>query len=147
MFVKSTALACASAINAGNIVRSSSRQFKISTRETFIFDKEIDGFDNIDVFKSIWDRVNAGQPLTEKVGIKRTVEDVQLVTEQEERLLMLPDYIGGIAHAATSQANVLAASQVSSECVRRQQLHFAQAPGYLLVREPFSLTLSEILNG
>jgi len=147
MFVRSTALACGSAINSGNVIRVPKRKYEISTEESYIFDKEIDGIDNIEVFKGIWHRQNGGLQRAEQLGIRRTVEDVRLATEQEERLLMLPDYIAGIAHAAASRANVLAASHVSAGCVERVQRRFNLAPAYRLLREPFSLTLSEILGG
>jgi hypothetical protein len=146
IYVKSTTLACASAVRTGNVVRASTRQHGITTRETLIVDKEIDGTDNIEVFRNIWHRSNAGQPLTETLGIKRTFDDIKFVTEQEDRLLMLPDYVAGIAHAANSKANVLAASKVSPECVQSTQRRFEQTPRYVLVCEPFSLTLSEILG-
>lgn len=121
MFVKATALACASAIEAGNVALAPRGKHRISTRESLIFDKEIDGVDNIEVFKNIWHRQNDRPQLTEQFGIRRSVEDVRLATEQEERLLMLPDYIAGIAHANISRANVLAASVVSVDCVQRMQ--------------------------
>lgn len=147
MFVQATALACASAIKAGNVARVPRGKHWISTRESLIFDKEIDGVDNIEVFKSIWQRQNDRTQLAEQFGIRRSVEDVRLATEQEERLLVLPDYIAGIAHAHISRANVLAASLVSVDCVQRMQRRFEQTSGYQFLQEPFSLELDEILSG
>jgi hypothetical protein len=40
-------------------------QYAILTRGTFIFEKEIDGVENVEVFKSIWHRQNAGRPLAD----------------------------------------------------------------------------------
>lgn len=145
MFTTSTALACASAIKTGNVVSASTRQHGLSTRETLIFDSEIDGADNVEVFKHIWHVMNAGQPLTESLGIKRTIESVQIVTEQQDRLLLLPDYVAGIAHAAASQAHVLAASRVSAEFARNTHRRLEQSPRYRLMCEPFPLALPEIL--
>ena len=47
--------------------------------------------------------------------------DVQLKTEQQDRLLLLADYVAGIAHAFVSQADVLASSKVGAACVRHEQ--------------------------
>jgi hypothetical protein len=146
LFVKSTTLACASAIKAGNIVQMPRGKHRFATEESFIFDKEIDGADNIEVFKNIWHRQNDSPQLAEQFGIRRNVKEVRLVKEQDEQLLMLPDYIAGIAHACTSRANVLAASKVSADCAQRTQRRFEQAPAYQFVCEPFSLKLTEILG-
>ena len=146
MFGTSITLACANAIKTGNVVRASTRKYGLSTKETLILDNEIDGVDNVAVFKSIWHRMNAGQPLTESLGIRRTIEDVRLATEQQDRLLLLPDYVAGIAHAKVSQANVLSASRVNAEYVRNIHQRIEQSPRYQLMSEPFSLTFSEILG-
>lgn len=90
--------------------------------------------------------MNVGQPLTETLGITRTFEDVQLLTEQQDRLLMLPDYIAGITHAAVSQTDVLAASRVSVEYVKSTLHRLTQTPRYRLICEPFPLIFSEILG-
>lgn len=146
LFVKSTTLACAGAIKAGNIVQVTRAKHRFATEESFIFDKEIDGVDNIEVFKSIWHRQNDYPQLTEQFGIRRNMKEVRLVKEQDEPLLMLPDYIAGIAHACTSRANVLAASEVSADCAQRAQKRFEKASAYQFVCEPFSLKLREILG-
>lgn len=146
MFGMSTTLACATAIKTGHVVQSSNRRKFLSTNETIILDNEIDGHDNIQVFMSIWERMNAEQALTESVGIRRNFVDVKLLTEQQESLLLLADYVAGIAHACTSQADVLAASKVSLACVQHEQKRLAQIPQYHLLRAPFALTFSEILG-
>lgn len=146
MYVKSIALSFAGAAAGKNLVLSSNPKHRISTNETLILDKEIDGDYNVEVFQNIWNLLNAGSQLSEELGIRRNFDELRFATEQEDRLLMLPDYVAGIAHAAFSQANVLAASRVSAECVHNIQKRFGKSPHYLLEREEFSLTLSEIIG-
>ncbi|TXF99207.1 hypothetical protein [Massilia arenae] len=146
MFVTSTSYAFISAVNAENILGSSNRPYKIATNETLIFDKEIDGDYNIDVFNGIWRRMNERKQDTELHGVRRNIDEVLFTTEQEDRLLMLPDYVAGIAQAALSQANVLARSQVTAQCVQSVQQRLKQAPHYILKSEQFSLTHSDIFG-
>lgn len=146
LFVQSTTLACATTIRNGNVVRLAPRRHGLSTHETLVLDNEIDGPDNIDVFKSIWQRMNAGQQLSEVLGIRRNFVDVQLKTEQQDRLLLLADYVAGIAHAFVSQADVLAASKVSAACVQHEQERLSRMPQYQLLCDPFMLKFSEILG-
>ncbi|MFC5478823.1 hypothetical protein [Massilia suwonensis] len=145
MFGRSTTLACAMAIKSGNVVRSAARQRGLSTAEILVLDDEIDGVDNVAVFKSIWERMNGQQLLTESLGIRRNFVDVRLMTEQQDPLLLLADYVAGIGHASASRADVLVASRVGTECVRRQQERLIRVPQYHFIRKPFALKFSEIL--
>jgi hypothetical protein len=146
MFVRTTAMVFASVIKANKFGGARRPPFNISTNETLIFDKEIDGEDNIEAFKSIWPRISEQEQLSELFGIRRNVNGMRFATEQDETLLLLPDYVAGIAHAGRSRANVLAASQVSTQIARSAQNRFEQASSYLISSEQFSLTHSDIFS-
>jgi hypothetical protein len=146
MFAQSTTLACGTAIKTGNVVQSSKQQKILSTSETLILDNEIDGEDNIEVFMGIWERMNTKQSLIKSIGIERNFIDVKMKTEQQERLLLLADYVAGIAHAFTSQANVLAASKVSLTRVKYEQQRLMRMTQYHLLNRPFDLSFSNILG-
>lgn len=146
MFVRATAMVFAGVIKGNKFGGALRPPFNISTAENLIFDKEIDGEYNIDTFNSIWPRINGQKQLSELFGIRRTINDMRFATEQDEPLLMLPDYVAGIAHAASSKADVLAASQVTLQCMQSTQKRFKQSSNYLFDAEQFSLVHSDIFN-
>jgi hypothetical protein len=145
LFVKSTTLACAHGIKIGNIPRMIGLHKDLTTHESLVFDKEIEGVDNIQAFKAIWERANAFQPMTESLGIKRRIVAVDLLTEQEEPLLMFADYAAGIAHAALSEVDTLAQSRVSAKAAYDAHQRLLTARNYLEMSETFSLRFDEIV--
>lgn len=107
-------------------------------RQAMIFDNEIEGDDNVEVFQDLWEARNSDQPLTNLLGIHQQVTSVILSTEQDEPLLLLPDYVAGLVHAAKSTANVLSASQISRPSALRLYEKMRRSPKYAEIMEPFS---------
>lgn len=96
----------ACAIATGHALRISSKNRIIDNsgksliERSLIFDSDISGEENLDVFKSLWKNSEYSQPLVERMGFRLLTKDVRVATEQQEPLLYLADYIAGIAHAA-----------------------------------------------
>jgi hypothetical protein len=65
-----------------------------------VCDSDISGKENIEVFQSFWDQRHAPISRLATLGFKVTNEAARVATEQEEPLLLLPDYAAGIAHAS-----------------------------------------------
>lgn len=62
-----------------------------------ICDSDIEGKENIEVFKSLFERAGEKpQPILAAHGLHHYVRATELRTEEEEPLLLLPDYIAGI---------------------------------------------------
>ena len=64
--------------------------------QTLIFDDELGG-ESRESFIELWNGARL-QPRTQAVGVTFTTCDVQLTTEQDEPLLLLPDYVAGLHH-------------------------------------------------
>lgn len=64
-------------------------------------DSDIQGEDNVRVFKLIWEVFTSSpQSLLAQAGLIVSVRSVGLATEEEEPLLLLPDYVAGVFQAA-----------------------------------------------
>jgi hypothetical protein len=60
-----------------------------------------------------------GSDLLNRSTCVRKIESLWVTTEERERLLLLPDYLAGILHAANSASDTLSRSQVSSAMAKR----------------------------
>jgi hypothetical protein len=89
----------------------------ITIGQTLIFDEELGG-ESRESFMEFWNGARP-QTSTQAVGVTFKTCDVQLTTEQDEPLLLLPDYVAGLHHClqladagpntfplTTSEANV-----------------------------------------
>lgn len=65
-----------------------------------ICDSDISGEENLEVFRSFWDKRHAPKSRLAKLGVSLAYEEARVLTEQEEPLLLLADYAAGIAHAS-----------------------------------------------
>jgi len=71
---------------------------------TIVCDSDIQGAENISVFKDLW---TAGESkLLAQIGLARYTRSVQLATEQQEPLLLLPDHLAGATHAFLAPTGV-----------------------------------------
>lgn len=113
-------------------------------RETMIFDDEIQGDDNVEVFLELWKARNAHQPLANILGIHQEVVNVSLKTEQEEPLLLLPDYVAGLVHSGNSNAHVLSASKVTSSAAHRLHELIRRSRKYAEIVEPFAYRYHDV---
>ena len=64
-----------------------------------VFDSDISGSENVDVFKSFWEKKSIPRSRLAELGVRMAHVDVSVSTEQEEPLLLLADYAAGIAHS------------------------------------------------
>jgi hypothetical protein len=84
-----------------------------------ILDKEIDGSDNQEALIYLWKEINFHQPISNSMGLNRITPRIKLETEQSEPLLLLADYVAGIAHAVKSNADTLNSSQITKDSVMK----------------------------
>ena len=94
------ALALAQAIKIARTTGLLDFRGKELIERTIVCDSDIQGDENIAVFKSFWERSDQNQPLMEKLGVRFITRSVNVMTEQDEPLLLLSDYAAGIAHSA-----------------------------------------------
>lgn len=68
----------------------------ITIGQTLFFDDELGG-ESRESFMELWNGARP-QPRTQAVGVTFKTCDVRLTTEQDEPLLLLPDYVAGLNH-------------------------------------------------
>lgn len=142
-------LAEATAILAGHCIKSNrfpeNRSGTLEVDEDHIYDAEVDGADNVAVFREIWDARNAHQPLAESLGLRMRARTIQFSTEQGEPLLLLPDYVAGVVHCAYSTDDTLSASRVSRMCAQAAYRELKAWPNFQDVEGDFDLDYFDIL--
>ena len=100
LFGLAFALASAHAVKIGPSNRIVDYRGRELIERTILCDSDIQGEENIAVFRSLWDRHDGSQPLLDKLGIRFTTSEVRVVTDDDEPLLLLADYAAGLAHSS-----------------------------------------------
>ena len=144
LYGQCSTLAVAHSVKVGKLPRPASQRQILHVRESHIYDREIDGDENVQAFLEAWAARNQYQPLTNLLGVKLEAVSVHQLTEQAEPLLLLADYGAGIAHAAHSSANTLSASAVTPDCARRAYASLRTTSGYTEIAEDFNLRYYDI---
>lgn len=79
-----------------NAIERANAHGPITIGQTLIFDDELGG-ESRESFMELWNGARP-QPRTQAVGVTFKTCDVRLTTEQDEPLLLLPDYVAGLHH-------------------------------------------------
>ena len=117
LFGESATLSVAHAIRSGSLPPVRSLSGKVHIAHSLVFDSELEGEENIDAFADTWRTSNNHQPLVASLGIEYKATTMQIATEQQEPLLLMPDYIAGLVHAKNSDSDTLKYSQVTHSAV------------------------------
>lgn len=144
LFAHASSLTIAHTINTVRIPRSRTSRKPTLIRESLVLDNEIQGQENIDMFMELWEATNAHQPLIDLLGIHKEVVSLSLSTEQEEPLLLLPDYVAGLTHVAHSKADVLSVSKVSASTATHLHSLLRKSRKYTESSESFRYRFHEI---
>jgi len=98
------------------------------------------------VFKNFWARSDEDQPQIERAGFRFITREVIVTTEQAEPLLLLADFVAGIAHSALIEAPGRLRLPVSHESSKRL-LHILHDSGKLVVSsKPFALEYQDVFG-
>jgi hypothetical protein len=100
LFGHAFALATAHAVKIGPKTRIVDYRGREAIERTIVCDSDVKGEENIEVFKSMWERHDGSQPRMEQLGFRFYTRDVLVTTEQDEPLLLYADYLAGLVHAA-----------------------------------------------
>jgi hypothetical protein len=144
LFIEAVTYATAHAVKIGSIIAPAGRRRPMLIQRNLVFDSDIDGPDNIEVFEDNWKGGDGKYPLTESLGITMETTGISLTTEQQEPLLLLADYVAGIAHAMHSNSRVLSASSVSQAALEAVYASLRQSKKYVELLEPFDLQYEHI---
>jgi hypothetical protein len=126
-FSEAATLAFAHALKIGTIPKIMDHKKRLHVHEEIIVDNDIQGSENIDAFVDILRASNSHQPLMNSLGVVRTITSLRVTTEDIEPLLLLPDYIAGIFHAANSKANTISQSKLTKAEVERAYSRLTKA--------------------
>ena len=144
LFARATALSTGITIRRHMLPLPKRPRMSLQIHQSLIFDNEIQGEDNVDAFLDLWHARNKHQPLTNSLGIEERIVRVTLATEQREPLLLLPDYVAGIAHAALSRADTLSSSAVSASAAGRAHVRLKGDEKYVEIAQPFAVKYFDI---
>ena len=67
---------------------------------TIVCDTEIEGEENLEVFRSLWAASDEHQPKLNSLGLRTVTRDVVVTSDEEDPLIRLADFAAGIAHSA-----------------------------------------------
>lgn len=150
--VKFFVLGEALAIALGHAVRTSRRSGIVDYRSrelierTIVCDTDIQGDENISVFKSFWEQSDLHQANIEKSGFRFVTRDVVIATEQQEPLLLLADFAAGIAHSAFIQNPGRIPLPVAHESSKRLLSALDTSGKLVVVTKPFDLKYEDMFG-
>ncbi len=113
---------------------------------TIVCDSDIQGDENISVFKSFWKHSDRHQPRTKGLGLSFVTRDVIVTTEQAEPLLLLPDYVAGIAHSAFIQDPGRLPLPVAHEPSKELLEELDRSGKLVVLLKPFDLRYEEMFG-
>lgn len=113
---------------------------------TIVCDSDVQGDENISVFKNFWTRSDEDQPQIEKAGFRFITREVIVTTEQSEPLLLLADFVAGIAHSALIESPGRLSLPVSHEPSKRLLRILSDSGKLVLSSKPFALEYEEVFG-
>lgn len=111
-----------------------------------ICDTDISGEENLEVFGSFWDKRHAPKSRLAKLGVCLVHDEVQVLTEQEEPLLLLADYAAGIAHSALLPTPGRLPLPVNCEQSNDLLSHLRETDKLVVESDDFDVSYSEIFG-
>jgi len=113
---------------------------------TIVCDSDVQGDENVAVFKSFWEQSDVDQPKIHKAGFRFVTREVIVTTEQSEPLLLLADVVAGVAHSALITNPGRLTMPVPNEPSKRL-LGILNDSGKLVVSsKPFALKYEEVFG-
>lgn len=144
LFGEAATLSMVQALRSGALPSVRSRSGKQSINHALIFDTDLQGPENLDSFADTWRTGNASRPLTASLGIEYRATTMQITTEQNECLLLMPDYIAGLVHAKNSEADTLSHSDVSDGAVAAALIRLGKSGRFVEFDAPGPINYTDI---
>jgi len=99
-----------------------------------ICDSEIQGAENIEVFRSFWEPQRIPRQRLAEFRVDMLARDITLTTAQDEPALLLPDYVAGLGLTAVTQGQSAPNNGIQTAFFS-DQVRMLQATGKLLLLE------------
>jgi len=111
-----------------------------------VCDSDIQGSDNIDAFKSCWEQFEKSQKKTNRLGLRIILKDVKIVSEQDEPLIFIADYIAGICNSLFGAGKVSAPVGLDLEDTKVELDKIKDSGKIVVIGEKFDLNYKEIFT-
>jgi hypothetical protein len=113
---------------------------------TIVCDTEIEGEENLAVFRSLWARSDQHQPKLNSLGLRTVTRDVVVTSDEDDPLLRLADFAAGIAHRAFIPEPGRIKMPLEHEAAKRLLSRLKATGKLALVNQPFDARYQEIFG-
>ena len=141
-----SALAIAHAVKISRSINLLDFQCRELIEQTIVCDSDIQGDENISVFKSFWQISDQHQQNRHKLGLHFFTRDVQVATEQQEPLLLMADYAAGIGHSAFTPNPGRLPFPVAHEFAKEQLKELHKSGKLVSSARPFDINGEEVFS-
>lgn len=111
-----------------------------------VCDSDIQGIDNIDAFKACWGQFEKSQEKTKQLGLRILLKDVKIVTEQDEPLILIADYVAGICNALFGSGKIAAPAGLNLDNAKAELDKIKDAGKIGVIGNKFNLDYKEIFT-
>jgi len=111
-----------------------------------VCDSDILGQDNIEAFKSCWEQFEKAQNKTNQLGLMIILKDVKILSEQNEPLISIADYIAGICNTLFGAGKVSAPDSLDINDVKIALDRINDIGRILVIGEKFNLDYRDIFT-
>lgn len=112
-----------------------------------VCDTDIQGEENIEFFKGLWECLGDDQPLLSQLGLVFHARSVELMTEQSEPLLTLPDHVAGAVHTFSRPRSVDLPQGISEEALNDIEELFRGIDCLVCLEQSLEIPYRKILGG
>lgn len=111
-----------------------------------ICDSDIQGKDNIDAFKACWEQFEKAQEKTKQLGLRIILKDVKILSEQDEPLILIADYVAGICNALFGAGKISAPAGLNLDDAKAKLDKIKDAGKIGVIGNKFNLNYKEIFT-
>lgn len=111
-----------------------------------VCDSDLQGDDNINVFKSCFEEVEKSQSKIKRQNLRIILKDVRIESEEDEPLLLVADHIAGICNTLFANGEKFAPRNLNVDYIRSEFDKIKRLGKVTLVKREFNLDYKEIFD-
>lgn len=109
-------------------------------------DTDIQGQENIDTFLYIWTEYQSRSKMKKELGVELKMQTTELKTEQDEPLLLAPDFVAGCFQWYLGKPEVPLPENLDESCAEAMVKEFQRSGNFVLTQTEFHLTYEEVFG-
>lgn len=113
---------------------------------TVICDTDIQGHENIETFRYMWSQLQTHSRMKDAYGVEHQIQCVDFKTEQEEPLLLAPDFLAGCFQWYLGKPEVPLPEGMSVACAESIFKKFQDSKNFILAQKDFLLTYERVFG-